>query len=86
MPPPQTPDAPFAQASQHESSISSADESSVMPILAVTLGADEQEGLPAKAAADSAVAANALPTVSEGMKAEVMHLIWTNFEVSVAAE
>ena len=52
-----------------------------MPILAVTLGAEEDE----EAAAHSIAPAAMLPIVSEAMKLEVMHLIWANFEVSIEA-
>ena len=48
-----------------------------MPILAVTLGAGEDEEVAAHDAASAAM----LPVVSEAMRLEVMHLIWANFEV-----
>ena len=54
-----------------------------MPILAVTLGADDSAT--ASQAGDSttaeAVSAVGVPMVSEAMRAEIMQLIWANFEV-----
>ncbi len=54
-----------------------------MPILAVTLGADDNAT--ASQAADSTtaedVSAVGVPMVSEAMRAEIMQLIWANFEV-----
>ena len=52
-----------------------------MPILAVTLGAEEDE----EVAADILTPDIMLPTVSEAMRLEVMQLIWANFEVSAEA-
>lgn len=48
-----------------------------MPILAVTLGAEEDE----EAAAHSTAPVAMLPMVSEAQRSEVMYLIWANFEV-----
>jgi len=60
-----------------------AEEASSMPILAVTLGADDNAT--ASQAADSTIAevvsAVGVPMVSETMRAEIMQLIWANFEV-----
>ena len=81
MPPSSNPSAQQAQASQHQSGPGSADDSAAMPILAVTLGAEE-DGQPAGPAANSSADAVALPSVSKAMRAEVMHLIWGNFEVA----
>ena len=54
-----------------------------MPILAVTLGADDSAT--ASQAADSTTAevmtAVGVPKVSEAMREEIMQLIWANFEV-----
>ncbi len=54
-----------------------------MPILAVTLGADDSAT--ASQAADNKTAelksAVGVPMVSEAMRAEIMQLIWANFEV-----
>lgn len=52
-----------------------------MPILAVTLTAEEDE----EVAAHSVPPADMLPIVSEAMQLEVMHLFWANFEVSIQA-
>ena len=49
-----------------------------MPILAVTLGAEDDEEVAAHNSAPNIM----LPTVSEAMRLEVMQLIWANFEVS----
>ena len=54
-----------------------------MPILAVTLGTDDNAT--ASQAADSTTeevaSAVGVPMVSEAMRAEIMQLIWANFEV-----
>ena len=49
-----------------------------MPILAVTLGAEDDEEVAAHNLAPNIM----LPTVSEAMRLQVMQLIWANFEVS----
>ncbi len=71
---PDAPDSPHT---------ASAEEASSMPILAVTLGADDNAT--ASQAADSTTAevasAVGVPMVSEAMRAEIMQLIWANFEV-----
>ena len=54
-----------------------------MPILAVTLGADDSATASQAAGSTTAevVTAVGVPRVSEAMRAEIMQLIWANFEV-----
>lgn len=54
-----------------------------MPILAVTLGADDKATTSQAADSTTAevVSAVGVPLVSEAMRAEIMQLIWANFEV-----
>lgn len=66
----------------------SVDESSSMPILAVTLGADDNDdndtlSQPGGSSGSVAMAAVGVPVVSEAMRAEIMQLIWANFEVDL---
>ena len=84
MPPSPNPSAQQAQALHRASGPSSADDPAGMPILAVTLGFEEEEQ-PAEATANSAAASVVPPTVSGAMRAEVMHLVWGNFEVGIKA-
>ncbi|DBA69567.1 TPA: hypothetical protein ACH3X2_012764 [Trebouxia sp. C0005] len=62
-----------------------AEEASSMPILAVTLGADDKATTSQAADSTTAevVSAVGVPLVSEAMRAEIMQLIWANFEDSL---
>ncbi|KAL0046958.1 hypothetical protein WJX82_002976, partial [Trebouxia sp. C0006] len=73
---------PDAPDSPHKAS---AEEASSMPILAVTLGADDSATASQAAGSTTAevVTAVGVPRVSEAMRAEIMQLIWANFEDSL---
>ncbi|DBB01023.1 TPA: hypothetical protein ACH3X1_000923 [Trebouxia sp. C0004] len=71
---PDTPDSP------HKAPV---EEASSMPILAVTLGAADNATKAADSTTAEVVSPVGVPVLSEAMRAEIIQLIWANFEDSL---